>query len=261
MQEIIEIKLWQMIAAYLFILMLMAIFRVKAIPREREITVATFRMTVQLVLTGYVLGFLFDNPHPLLSLAALTAMLIFAVQNITRRVRVKVSQPLRRSIALSMVAGTLVSLLYFVVVVVGLVPWYEPRYFITLAGMLIGNSMTGVALGVGQLAEGMNADRRFVETALMLGATPRAASKPIINRSLEAGVLPTINSMVGMGIVFLPGMMTGQILAGVSAVTAIQYQIAIMLGIAGSVALSVFAFVELGYKTFFNSEQQLELPQ
>jgi putative ABC transport system permease protein len=91
----------------------------------------------------------------------------------------------------------------------------------------------------------------------MLGATPKAAAKSIVNNAFDAAILPTINFMVGMGIVFLPGMMTGQILAGASPVTAIQYQIAIMLGITGSVALTVILLVQFGYQAFFNQEQQL----
>ncbi|NLV47233.1 MAG: ABC transporter permease, partial [Clostridiaceae bacterium] len=79
----------------------------------------------------------------------------------------------------------------------------------------------------------------------------------ILDNAFDAAILPTINSMVGMGIVFLPGMMTGQILSGISPVTAIEYQIAIMLGILGSVALTVILFIQIGYKTFFNEQDQL----
>jgi putative ABC transport system permease protein len=95
--------------------------------------------------------------------------------------------------------------------------------------------------------------------ALMLGATPKMASKKVVDQAFDAAILPTINSMVGMGIVFLPGMMTGQILAGLSPLSAIQYQIAIMLGIVGCVSLTVILFVQMGYKTFFSDQAQLHL--
>ena len=103
----------------------------------------------------------------------------------------------------------------------------------------------------------MQTQKDLVEGALMLGATPKMASKRIVDNAFDSAILPSINSMVGMGSVFLPGMMTGQILSGVSPVTAIEYQIAIMLGIVGSVALTVIIFVHLGYKTFFNEQCQL----
>ena len=137
-----------------------------------------------------------------------------------------------------MLAGTLVCLLYFLLIVVRISPWYDPQYFIPIAGMLVGNSMTGVSLAVKSLGEGMTTRRNLVEEALILGATPQAATSPIINNTFEAAIMPTINSMLGMGIVFLPGMMTGQIYPH-STDTAVNYQIAIMLGILGAVAITV----------------------
>ncbi|EEG78938.1 ABC transporter permease [Dethiobacter alkaliphilus] len=259
MQDVIKLQIWQLGAAYIFILLLMAIVRIKGIPREKEIIIATLRMILQLVLTGYVLVYLFENPSPLLTVLVITVMLAFAINNIMKRVKVALSQKIKKVIAFSMAIGTLASLLYFLLVVIALSPWYEPRYFIPIAGMIIGNSMTGITLGVSRLVEGMQSQKQLVEAALMLGATPKTAAKPIVNGAFDSAIVPTINSMVGMGIVFLPGMMTGQILSGVSPLTAIEYQIAIMLGIVGSVALTVILFVELGYKTFFNEEQQLDL--
>ncbi|MDW7650557.1 MAG: iron export ABC transporter permease subunit FetB [Bacillota bacterium] len=257
-QEVIELQLWQIAAAYLFILILMAIVRSRGIPREKEIVIATVRMTLQLILTGYILVYLFENIHPLLTVLAVIVMLVFAVFNIMKRVRMELPFKLKKIIAFSMCAGTTTSLLYFILVVIHLSPWYEPRYFIPIAGMIIGNSMTGISLGVTRLVEGMRSQRHMVEAALMLGSTPKVAAKPIADMAFDSAIIPTINSMVGMGIVFLPGLMTGQILSGVSPITAIEYQIAIMLGIVGSVALTVILFVELGYQAFFNIDQQLE---
>jgi putative ABC transport system permease protein len=214
-------------------------------------------MTIQLILTGYILVYLFDHINPLYTIIVVAVMEIFAIYNIFKRVKVKLSKPLKKIITISMLFGTLSSLIYFLFVVVNISPWYDPRYFIPIAGMLVGNSMTGISLGVTRLVDGMHAQRHLVESALMLGATPKIAAKEIVDNAFDAAILPTINSMVGMGIVFLPGMMTGQILSGTSPVTAIEYQIAIMLGILGSVALSVILFVQLGYKTFFNDQSQL----
>lgn len=103
----------------------------------------------------------------------------------------------------------------------------------------------------------MATQKNLVEEALILGATPQAATKSIVNSAFDAAIMPTINSMLGMGIVFLPGMMTGQILSGTSPATAVNYQIAIMLGILGAVALTVILMLQLGYRNFFNEEDQL----
>jgi putative ABC transport system permease protein len=257
MQGIIDLNIWQMIAAYLFIVILLLIVKSRGISREKEILISTIRMTVQLIFTGYVLVYLFNNIHPLLTVFVICIMEVFAINNIYKRVKTPLSKDLKKIIALAMLFGTLSSLLYFLLIVVNITPWYDPRYFIPIAGMLIGNSMTGITLGITRLVDGILSQKHLIESALMLGATPKAASKKIVDNAFDSAILPTINSMVGMGIVFLPGMMTGQILSGTSPVTAIEYQIAIMLGILGSVSLTVVLFVHLGYKTFFNNDSQL----
>ncbi len=257
MGNVVDLGIWQMIAAYVFVLILLVIVRTKGIKRESEIVISTVRMTIQLILTGYILVFLFQRPNPVYTIAIIIAMEIFAIYNITKRVKHKLSKSLKKVIALSMVFGTTFSLFFFVLVVINVSPWYDPRYFIPIAGMLIGNSMTGISLGVTRLIDGIHSQKSMVEGALMLGASPKVTAKQIVNSSFDSAILPTINSMVGMGIVFLPGMMTGQILSGTSPATAIEYQIAIMLGILGSVALTVIMFVQMGYKTFFNKQDQL----
>ncbi len=257
MDGVIELQLWQMAAAYIFVVILLLIVRTRGISREKEILVSSIRMTVQLVLVGYILVYLFNHIHPINTIIVIVVMEGFAIHNIYKRTKTKLSKALKKIIAISMIIGTLSSLVYFLLVVINLSPWYDPRYFIPIAGMLIGNSMTGISLGVTRLVDGMHSEKHLVESALMLGSTPKMAAKQIVDNAFDSAILPTINSMVGMGIVFLPGMMTGQILSGISPVTAIEYQIAIMLGILGSVALTVIFFVQLGYQTFFNNEDQL----
>lgn len=257
MKESLDLSLIQLISAYIFVVILLFIFRLRGINREKEILIASIRMTLQLILTGNVLVYVFDNPSPIYTFLIITLMEGFAIYNIFKRVKRNISKRLKKIIALSMMVGTISSLLYFLLVVVNISPWYNPRYFIPIAGMLIGNSMTGISLGVSRLIDGIKSDKNLIEAALMLGATPKMATKSITDNAFDSAVLPTINSMIGMGIVFLPGMMTGQILSGESPITAIKYQIAIMLGILASVSLTVIIFVNLGYKTFFNDDSQI----
>jgi len=259
MSNIIEIQIWQIAAAYIFVLILLFIVRIKGIPREKEILISSIRMTLQLVLAGYILTYIFENSNPLFTIIFIAVMEIFAIYNTLKRVKAKMTSKLKNIIGISIVFGTLISIIFFVFVVIRITPWYDPRYFIPVAGMIIGNSMTGISLGATNLIDGMQIERKQIEAALMLGATPKIAAKRIIDKAFDASILPTINSMVGMGIVSLPGMMTGQILSGISPITAIQYQLSIMLAILGSVSLCVILFVQLGYKAFFNEHQQLEL--
>jgi len=156
-----------------------------------------------------------------------------------------------------MVFATTISLLYFLIVVVNITPWYQPQYFIPIAGMLIGNSMTGISLGLYTLMNGFKQELKKIEGLLMLGANHTEAMKFLVSQSFEAAIIPTLNSMIGMGIVFLPGMMTGQILSGTSPLIAISYQIAIMFGILGSVSMTVYLFLRFGSHTFFNQDEQI----
>jgi putative ABC transport system permease protein len=256
-EQLIDLTLWQLLAAYLFIVMLLAIAKWKGIRREREIFLSTVRMTLQLILAGYVLVYIFANSHPMITVLWVGFMLGFAVHTVFNRAGKNLSSGLKRIIVFSMITGIAASLAYFIFAVLNLTPWYEPRYVIPIAGMVIGNSMTGISLGVTTLIDGMKANRAKIEAALMMGATPKAAAASIGRKAFDAAMLPTINSMLGMGIVFLPGMMAGQILSGTSPHLAVEYQIAIMLGIVGSTSLTVILFVQLACRSFFNRRAQL----
>ena len=253
----IDITFMQLLTAYIFIVILLFLVRWRKIPREKEIMIATFRMTLQLVLVGYLLTYVFKHMNPFYTIIIFSVMEIFGIHNIFKRVKMPIHKSLKKAIALSMAAGTIVTLIYFDLVVVHFDPWYNPRYFIPIGGMIVGNAMTGITLGVSTLIEGMNSRKHLVESALMLGATPYDATKSIVNHAFDSAILPTINNMVGMGIIFLPGMMTGVILSGSSPLVAIKYQIAIMLGITGSVSFSVILFLFMGYRSFFNKRAQL----
>lgn len=258
-REIINIQIFQLVFAYIFVLVLLFIVKQKEIGHKGEILLASVRMTIQLVAVGFVLEYVFANQNPFYSLLILLIMEAFAIYNIYGRVNAQISKKLKAIIAGSMFLGTSISIFFFVLAVVGIDPWFRADYFIPLSGMLIGNSMTGISLGINHLINGFRDNKDLIENYLMLGAEPETAAKEISNRAFYNAILPTINSMMGMGIVFLPGMMTGQILAGASPIIAIKYQIAIMMGILGSVTLTVFFMVSRGTKTFFNSRKQLKI--
>ncbi len=258
MDRILDISVNQLLTAFIFVLILLFVVKWEKIGNEWEIILANIRMTVQLILVGYVLTYIFANPGMIFSLLILLLMQGFAIQNIYGRVKY-ISTDLKKIVATAMFTGTVITIFYFILIVINLKPWYQPQYFIPLAGMLIGNSMTGISLGVEGLINGIKDNHSMIENALMLGGKPELITKDITGRAFYQAILPTINSMMGMGIVFLPGMMTGQILAGAAPLTAIKYQIAIMLGILGSVTLTVYIMIKWGAKTFFNERLQLKI--
>ncbi|MFA7068793.1 MAG: ABC transporter permease, partial [Acidaminococcaceae bacterium] len=134
---------------------------------------------------------------------------------------------------------------------------FNPQYAIPLSGMIFGNAMTGLNLGLKAFHENIESGRLQIKTLLNFGVEPKQILLPFVNKALETAILPTLNSMVGMGIVSLPGMMTGQILSGTLPTTAILYQIAMMIVICTVLCLSVFGSLYLGYKTLYNDRAQI----
>ena len=135
-------------------------------------------------------------------------------------------------------------------------PWYDPQYAIPLLGMILGNTLNGISLGLDRLTEELRSRRDQVDTLLALGATRWEAAQEPVRRSVRTGMIPIINSMMVVGIVSIPGMMTGQLLAGVDPLSAVEYQIVIMFLIASGTALGPVGVVLLGYRRLFNERHQ-----
>jgi len=255
--QVFDLTVFQLLLGYVFVLIVLFILRKRNIRREKILILATFRMTIQLVLMGYLLLLIIDNPNPFLTFAIVFVMLSFAVYTVFSKFKNELRPSLKRVIILALPSGALISLVYFLFLVIRIEPYYNPQYFIPITGMIVGNSMTGISLGIHSMINRFTAQRKAVEEALHLGATPKDASKKIVDEAFDSAIMPTLNNMLGMGVIFLPGMMTGQILSGVVPTTAIMYQIGIMLGILGGVSLSTYFLLIFGYRTFFNRDKQL----
>ena len=254
---VMDLSIGQLAIAYVFVLVLLIIFKSRGIRREKEILIATTRMTVQLTVMGFILMLVFRHAHWWLTVLMVAIMIGVAIYNAIKRVKVPMSRALKQLIAVSMIFGALMTAAFFIIVVLQVRPWFNPQYFIPISGMVVGNCMTGIALGANKLCGDMADKREMVENSLMLGATPFMATKQIVNDAFDSAILPTMNNMLTMGIVSLPGMMTGQILSGTFPLTAIKYQIGIMLAILGATALATVLFVSLGYRTFFSKDARL----
>ncbi|MEM9769959.1 MAG: iron export ABC transporter permease subunit FetB, partial [Cyanobacteria bacterium P01_D01_bin.71] len=138
-------------------------------------------------------------------------------------------------------------------------PWYNPQYVIPLLGMVLGNTLTGTSLALDRLMEDLVSRRSQIESLLALGATRWEAAHETLKESLRTGMIPTINSMMVLGLVSLPGMMTGQILAGVNPANAVRYQIVICFALAAGTALACISAILLAFQALFSSEHQLRL--
>ncbi len=222
--------------------------------------IAATRMVVQLALVGLVLTTLFAAVSPLWTGLAALVMVLFAGYEATQR------QDRRLSGWWSYGLGTGCMMMSSVVVTVFALltalqpsPWYDPRYAIPLLGMILGNYMTGVGLGLNTLTTNLVARRPGVEAQLMLGASRRAATAPVSREALRSALMPIINSMAATGVVSLPGMMTGQILGGVPPAEAVKYQILVMFLITGGTGLGAVTAVLGGVYRLTDARHRLRL--
>ena len=254
--SIIDLSLWDLVTVYSLLLMSIGLAHLLKAGQSKDLFWSGLRMFVQLLVVGYVLHLIFALETPLPVLLILIVMVGFAVQTIGARVKTKMPH-FYRVVGTAILFGCGGMTFFFCSLVIGLEPWYDPRYLIPLAGMIIGNSMTGASLAVERLAAEFRERRDEIETGLCLGGSIQSVSETAVSSAFRAALIPSVNAMAAMGLVFLPGMMTGQILSGTEPLIAVKYQIAIMCVITGSVSLTTFFILKLGYRAYFTPYQSL----
>lgn len=208
---------------------------------EKTLAIASLRMIVQLALVALVLKFIFAQTSPLWTVLFAAVMALAAVAEIIMRQEHRFAgwRAMLLSSSPAFVAGLMTT--FVALAVIQPDPWYAPRILLPLLGMLVGNALSGVALVLDSMTAAAIRERPAIEARIALGATRFVAFEDILRRSLRTGLMPILNAMAAAGVVSLPGMMTGQILAGIDPVEAAKYQVLIMFLIAGSTAIAVLA--------------------
>jgi putative ABC transport system permease protein len=196
----------------------------------KPLGVASLRMVLQLVAIGYVLVFLFEAPSPWVSSAVFGVMLLASTLIAKRHMKQGGWRALGKLLFSIAVASA--CMLALVLYVIDAQPWYRPQYFIPLAGMIVASSMNALSLFAERLASEL--EKHPFDIAR--------------NRAFNASLIPQFNSFLAVGLVSLPGMMTGQILAGISPMIAVRYQIVVMVMVLCTAAFSVVVYTLLGKK-------------
>ncbi len=226
----------------------------------KRLLIAGTRMVVQLTMVGLVLKALFAMASPLFTGLAAVAMVLFAGREAMARQDRRFKGYWSYGIGTSaMMSAGLIVTVFALTTQIHAEPWYDPRYALPLLGMILGNTMNGVSLGLERLISGAVLRRRDIEAQLMLGADFHQALRGVIGDAMRAGLTPIINSMAAAGLVSLPGMMTGQILAGVDPVEAVKYQILIIFLIAGGTGFGTFVAVIAASRRLTDERQRLRL--
>jgi len=227
---------------------------------ERRMIWAAVRMVVQLLLVGLILHVLFNQDSLWLTMAIAIVMGLFAGREILVRQEYRLVGWWGYGIGSStmLLAGIVVTFL----TVQGPLrpdPWYDPRYIIPLFGMILGNAMTGISLGLDNLTRLVRQEQSGIEAQLLLGASRWRAVRYVARQALRTAFTPVLNSMAAAGVVFLPGMMTGQILAGATPDQAVKYQILVLFLIAGATGLGALSAVMGSIWRITDSRHRLRL--
>jgi len=240
MSEYVELSYFDIALASVFLLLNGALSLWLRLGIARNLAFAMVRMVVQLLLVGLLLKSLFAIQSPWLTLLVALIMVGFAAREIWARQERRLKG--WRGLA---IGGTAMGASVGVVALVALIvlvqpdPWWHPRFALPLLGMIMGNAMTGVSLSLDTLHTALNREQRAIEAQLLLGADKWQAMRPFIRQAMRAGFMPSINAMAAIGVVSLPGMMTGQILSGVDPNEAVKYQLMVMFLIAGATGIAV----------------------
>lgn len=244
MSGYIPLSTWDLVLASVFLLLNAGCSVALQLGLARQLLIAAVRMVVQLMLVGLVLKAVFAAASGWITLAVALVMVGFA----GREIRARQERALKGLWGYTlgsgsmMLAGALITI-FALAALITPSPWWSAQFALPLFGMILGNTMTGVSLGLDTLHTAVARERIAIEAQLLLGRSFRDAVAPAVRRALRSGFTPIVNAMAATGVVSLPGMMTGQILSGVDPQQAVRYQLMIMFLIGGATGLGVIGAV------------------
>ncbi|MCD6120055.1 iron export ABC transporter permease subunit FetB [bacterium] len=233
---------WHVLASMLFLLIIgIAICWLK-LDLGGPLVFGAIRCFLQLTAVGYILEWAFNTDHPI-KLAFIVVIMAGIAAHTAYTRQGWQARGLKLRIFAALILSVTLSMLPLLTLILDLKPWYHPYYSIPLAGMVLANSMNGIMLFLDRFRSEMSGYIGEFEAYLSLGATTWLAALPMIRRSVRAGLMPALNQLAVMGVVALPGMMSGQIIAGVSPIEAVKYQIIVMYLLTSAIAMSILLMV------------------
>lgn len=227
---------------------------------HRSLLIAAVRMVVQLLLVGLVLRLVLEMRSPLVTLLVILLMLLAAAREVATRPKTRLS-----GTGMYAISGVVVSVSSLLTVTLALLtairpqPWYDPRYAIALMGIVLGSVLNSASIALDSFFSHVRSSQKMIEARLALGATRHQALQPYLVMAVRSGLLPVINQMSAAGIITLPGIMTGQVLAGMDAFAAARYQILLMFILAGASALAAIGSAYLAAYWMTDERHRLRL--
>jgi len=252
----VDLTITSMLWMYALMLVPLAVFYYLRLGIIRDTLISLVRMTVQLILVGLYLKYIFQLNNGFVSLLWVVIMLVVANMSILKKAGLKRNLFFWRSLA-GVAGSTLLASGWFILVSIRPDPLYDARYLVPITGMILGNCLRSNVLSLERFYSGIRKNENEFMTYLMLGASLREAVRPYLRDAIKAAVNPSVATMATMGIVSLPGMMTGQILGGALPVEAIKYQIGIMICIFTSMVVASLVNILLSLPVAFDDHQRL----
>ena len=247
---VVDIGFVELVAASAFMLVAGIVSWKLALGQTKRIVVSGVRTFVQLLAMGFVLLYLFQYQTWWIVLIVLGLMVLAATHIATSRVKSSV-RGLWPAVFVSLFASSMIVAFTVVEGVIHVDPWYNARELIPIAGMIIGNAMAATAVAIDRLFADMDSRSSEMFTLVALGATPREAAFPSLKAAIGAGMTPVLANMSAAGIVTIPGMMSGQILAGADPLVAAKYQIVVMLMLSAANTIAIVLACFLTYRRRF----------
>jgi len=253
----VALTLGDVALALVFMALVIGVSALNRLFLEKDLAVGTVRTFIQLLAVGYALKWIFGLDKWYLVLLAVAAMTAVAGWSGARRVGTRGGGVVVVATAAVLLASVTVLLLLFGAVI-RVQPWYNPRYVIPLAGMVVNAAMTSASLGMATFGSAARDNAERLEAALAAGATAKAAAAPYARDAVKKALIPTVNMMMTVGIVQLPGTMSGMIVAGAAPTAAVLYQIVVVYMIAAAAAAAAMAGVLWYARSFFTPAHQLK---
>ena len=227
---------------------------------HRQVAVAAARMVVQLLLVGYALRLVFALASPAVILGAVLLMALVAAREVAARPQARLRRHGNLMLSLVVVgATTALTAVLALTTAIRPHPWWAPQYAIPLAGIILGSVLNAASLSLDHVLGTVSRERAAIEARLALGTPYAQATRALLQAAIRRGVLPIVNQMSAAGVITLPGIMTGQILAGLDPVEAVKYQILLMFLLGGSSVLAAFGAAWLALRRLTDGRDRLRL--
>lgn len=257
--DFVEIPIWRLLLLALplgLTLFILYIIRVKFI---RSYLVASLRSILQLLLLGWIFAYIFYYEHPMVTTGILLVFLMFAAWHLLSMF--KDTPRIKGPVCISLASVSFIMLFFLLTIIIHIEPWYNIQYVLPLAGMVLGNTMNSIALSSERFVSEIKTNTATIESHLAIGASSYEAAAPYIRSALFASLLPVINRTATVGVVSIPGIMSGQIIAGIDPFQAAKYQIAIIICILTADTLGAIQSVFLIYRKYFGQKISLDFRQ